>query len=75
MVLVGPPKSEKSVMTKSSSRSGGRQSGGKDGAAKAARNNRACQLNPNNDAYWKSRGLKEKPGDSGDGRPPKTGRR
>ena len=31
------------------------------GADKAARDNRAVQLNPNNDAYWRSRG-KSKPG-------------
>ncbi len=30
---------------------------------KADRDNRADQLNPNNDAYWESRGFEEHPDD------------
>lgn len=29
--------------------------------SKTDRDNRANQLNPNNDAYWQSRGFEEKP--------------
>lgn len=37
----------------------------KSAPSKDARDNRANQLNPNNDAYWKSRGEPGKPHDTG----------
>ena len=33
------------------------------------RDNRANQLNPNNNAYWKTRGYDRKPGDRSNARP------
>ena len=36
--------------------------------------NRANQLNPNNDAYWQSRGEDERPEDWEDDRPQKGGK-
>lgn len=33
----------------------------KKSSSQSERDNRAIQLNPNNDAYWKSRGLSERP--------------
>ena len=51
-------------MNKSQSGSTGRQSGAAD---KAARDNRARQLNPEHDAYWKSRGLDGRPDSSSGG--------
>ena len=52
---------------KSNSGSGMRQSGAVDNASKAARDNRARQLNPQNDAYWRCRGYKRRPELSPDG--------
>ena len=54
-------------MTKS--KSGGRRTGGGKQAARAARDNRANQLNPNNDKYYLSRGQKGRPDKSGGGSP------
>lgn len=36
---------------------------GKSGGSKGERDNRANQLNPNNDAYWQARGEAERPDD------------
>lgn len=41
-----------------------------DSPPKAARDNRANQLNPNNDKYHRSRGLEGRPDKSGGGSPP-----
>ena len=43
-------------------------------AAKAAQNNRADQLNPNNPKYYKARGLEGRPNPSPDGNPCKCKR-
>ena len=54
------------------SKTGSRRCGGgipKD--SKAARDNRADQLNPNNDKFYRSRGLQGRPDKSGDGNTPK----
>lgn len=36
---------------------------GKSDSSKADRDNRSNQLNPNNNAYWQSRGFDERPAD------------
>lgn len=48
-----------------SGRSGGGGKGGSGGggSTKADTDNRADQLNRNNDAYWQSRGEEQRPGD------------
>ncbi len=40
---------------------------------KSSDDNRANQLNPNNDAYWQSRGEDERPDDWEDDRPQQRG--
>jgi len=45
---------------------GGRQSNGPDAPSKHDQDNRSDQLNPNNDAYWQSRGVESRPEDWGD---------
>ena len=52
---------------RSSSGSGMRQSGAVDNASKATRDNRSRQLNPENDAYWRSRGHESRLDPSPDG--------
>ncbi len=44
-------------------------------ASKAAQDNRADQLNPNNDKYYKARGRDGRPDPSPDGNPGKRQRR
>ena len=57
---------------KSNSGSGMRQSGAVGYASKAARDNRASQLNPQHDAYWRARGYEGRPDPSPDGIPKKS---
>lgn len=56
-----------SVASKAASREasemGGRQSNGSDTPSKHDQDNRSAQLNPNNDAYWQSRGEDSRPVD------------
>lgn len=56
-------------MSKSESRSGGYRKTDSAKAAKAARDNHANQLNPNNDKFHKARGLSGRPDGSGGGTP------
>ena len=52
-------------MARGSGRGGGRGGGnrGGGGRSQADMDNRANQMNPNNDAYWQSRGEDERPED------------
>ena len=47
-------------MARGSGRGGGRSGGGR---GQAEMDNRANQMNPNNDAYWQARGEDERPDD------------
>ena len=51
----------------SKSGSGDRRSDAVDYASKAARDNRARQLNPQHDSYWRARGYEGRPDPSPDG--------
>ena len=62
-------------MNKPRSRSGKRPEFGSPKAAKAARDNRADQRNPNNDKFHKARGLPGRPDGSGGGTPPNPRKR
>ena len=62
-------------MSKSKSRSGGHRKTESAQAAKAARDNRSDQLNPNNDKFHKARGLSGHPDGSGGGTPPNPRKR
>ena len=53
-------------------KSGGSRNNRAEQAAKAARNNRADQLNPNNDKFHRSRGLEGRPDKSGNENPSVT---
>ena len=60
------------MSSKFRSGSGGCRDAGIDPASRAAHNNRANQLNPNNDRYYLSRGLEGRPNHSPDARPGKS---
>lgn len=62
-------------MSKSKSVSSRRRDSGHGKASKAAQDNRADQLNPNNHKYYKARGLQGRPDPSPDGNPGKCKRR
>ena len=62
------------MKNKSTSRSGQRR-GGESDASKAARDNRADQLNPNNDKFHRARGLTGRPDGSEGGSPPSPRKR
>ena len=56
-------------MSKPKSGSGGHRKTESVHAAKAARDNRSDQLNPNNDKYYRARGLAGRPDGPGGGTP------
>ncbi len=75
MVAAEPPISEKPLMkNKFNSRPGQRQ-GGESDASKAARDNRADQLNPNNDKFDRARGMTGRPDATRGGTPPSPRKR
>ena len=62
MVPAESARSEKSFMKNKSNSGSGQRRGGKNAASKAARDNRANQLNPNNDRYrWSREGARIAP--------------
>lgn len=71
MVTTGPATWRNRSMNKSKSPSGEHRSTESAKAAKAARDNHANQLNPNNDEYYRARGLPGRPDGSGGGNPSK----
>ncbi|MXY40222.1 MAG: hypothetical protein F4027_11190 [Rhodospirillaceae bacterium] len=56
-------------MKNESTSGSGQRRGGESSASKAARDHRSDQLNPNNDKYYRSRGLTGRPDRSGGGTP------
>ena len=60
------------MMPKSKSGSGGRRRGDDDKSSKDTRDNRARQLNPQHDTYWRDRGYEGRPDPSSDGTPKKS---
>lgn len=74
MVTVGPAIWRNCSMNKPKSRSGGHRKTESAKAAKAARDNRADQLNSNNVKFHRARGLAGRP-DSSEGRAPSNPRK
>lgn len=75
MVTVKPSTWEKPFMKNKSNIRPGRRRGGESDALKAARDNRADQLNRNNDKYHRARGLTGRPDGSGGGTPSSSRKR
>ena len=75
MVAAETPRSENLFMKNKSSSHSGRRRGGESVASNAARNNRSEQLNPNNDKYYRARGLMGRSDAAEGGAPPKSRKR
>ncbi len=75
MVAAELPRSEKPFMKKKSNSCPDQRRGGESGASKPADKNRAEQLNPNNDKYYRARGLTGRPDGFAGGTPPNPRKR